>query len=108
VGRRVLVERREWFDNAQVAALRAAGKEIRQCTGPRRKAGLTCPLVTSGRCRLAEEADVIVSLLPADDPDCAAVLTAHQRCWPHLLAGSMDAGLADIPAPTDIPRPTAG
>jgi len=51
---------------------------------------------------------MIASLLPADDPDCAAVLAAHQRCWPHLLAGSMDAGPAHIPPPTDIPCPAAG
>ena len=85
-GRRVLVERRSWFDDRQVAALRSAGQDIRQCTGPLRRVGRTCPLVTSGRCRLAEEADVIVSLLPAGEPDCAAVLAAHRRLWPHRLA----------------------
>ncbi len=85
-GQRVLVERRSWFDDQQVAALRATGKEIRQCTGPLHRVGRTCPLVTSGRCRLAEGADVIVSLLPAGEPDCAAVLAAHRRLWPHRLA----------------------
>jgi len=73
-GRRVLVERRGWSDDGQVAALRSASKEVRQCSGPLRKAGSACSLVASGRCRLAEEAEVIVSLLPAGDPDCAAVL----------------------------------
>jgi GNAT superfamily N-acetyltransferase len=86
VGRRVLVERRSWFDNQQVAALRAAGKDVRQCAGPLRSAGRGCPLVTSGQCRLAEEADLIVSLLPAGEPDCAEVLAAHRRHWPHRLA----------------------
>jgi hypothetical protein len=85
-GQRVLVERRSWFDDQQVAALRSAGKDIRQCTGPLHRVGRTCPLVTSGRCRLAEGADVIVSLLPAGEPDCAAVLAAHRRLWPHRLA----------------------
>jgi L-amino acid N-acyltransferase YncA len=85
-GQRVLVERRSWFDDQQVAALRSAGEDIRQCTGPRHRAGRTCPLVASGRCRLAEGADVIVSLLPAGEPDCAAVLAAHRRLWPHRLA----------------------
>jgi RimJ/RimL family protein N-acetyltransferase len=85
-GQRILVERRGWFDDRQVAALRSAGQEVRQCTGPLQRIGRVCPLVTSGRCRLAEEADVIVSLLPADDPDCAAVLAAHRRLWPHRLA----------------------
>ena len=85
-GRRVLVERRSWFDDRQVAALRSAGHDIRQCTGPLHRVGRTCPLVTSGRCRLAEGADMIVSLLPAGEPDCAAVVAAHRRLWPHRLA----------------------
>jgi len=85
-GRRVLVERRSWFDNQQVAALRSAGNDVRQCTGPRRETGRACPLVTSGHCRLAEEADLIVSLLPGDEPDCTAVLAAHRRRWPHRVA----------------------
>src|SRR5215472_1338106 len=38
-GQRVLVERRSWFDNQQVAALRSAGNDVRQCTGPRRETG---------------------------------------------------------------------
>ena len=86
-GRRVLVERRSWFDDRQVAALRSAGNDVRQCTGPRRETGRDCPLVTSGRCRLAEEADLIVSLLPGDEPDCTAVLAAHRRRWPRRIDG---------------------
>jgi L-amino acid N-acyltransferase YncA len=85
-GRRVLVERRGWFDDAQVAALRSAGKDVRQCTGPARHAGRPCPLVASGDCRLAAEADLIVSLLPQDEPDCAAVLAAHRSRWPQRLS----------------------
>jgi L-amino acid N-acyltransferase YncA len=85
-GRRALVERRNWFDDQQVAALRAAGNDVRQCTGPRRETGRACPLVTSGHCRLAEQADLIVSLLPGDEPDCTAVLAAHRRRWPHRVA----------------------
>jgi ABC-type branched-subunit amino acid transport system ATPase component len=85
-GRRVLVERRGWVDDDHVAALRSAAKDVRQCPGPSREAGRACPLVTSGRCRLAEEADLIVSRLPATDPDCAAVLAAHRRRWPRRLA----------------------
>jgi GNAT superfamily N-acetyltransferase len=85
-GQRVLVESRSWFDDERVTALRLAGKDLRQCTGPLREAGRACPLVTSGQCRLAEEAELIVSLLPDGDPDCAAVLAAHRRRWPHLLA----------------------
>lgn len=85
-GRRVLVERRSWFDDQQVAALRSAGNDVRQCTGPRRDTGRACPLVTSGHCRLAEEADLIVSLFPGGEPDCTAVLAAHRRHWPHRVA----------------------
>jgi hypothetical protein len=84
-GQRVLVERRSWFDDRRVTALRSAGYDVRQCTGP--LAGRTCSLVTSGQCRLAEEADLIVSLLPDGDPDCAAVLAAHRRRWPDRLSG---------------------
>jgi RimJ/RimL family protein N-acetyltransferase len=84
-GQRVLVERRNWFDDQQVAALRSAGNDVRQCTGPLHQVR-TCPLVSSGQCRLAEQADRIVSLLPQDEPGCAAVLAAHQRHWPHRLA----------------------
>jgi GNAT superfamily N-acetyltransferase len=83
-GRRILVERRGWFANRQVAALRAAGHHVRQCAGPGPEHA--CPLVEEGRCRLAEGADRIVSLLPADDPDCAAVTAAHQRLWPGKVA----------------------
>lgn len=85
-GQRVLVERRGWFDDERVTALRSAGTDVRQCTGPLPTAGRTCPLVTAGQCRLAEEAELIVSMLPDGDPDCAAVLTAHRRRWPHRLA----------------------
>jgi GNAT superfamily N-acetyltransferase len=85
-GRRVLVEQRGWFDSPAVAALRAAGNDIRLCTGPRSHGGGDCALVATGECRLAAEADEIICLLPAGDPDCAAVLAAHQRHWPHLLS----------------------
>ena len=84
-GQRVLVERRSWFDDQQVAALRSAGNDVRQCTGPLHRVR-TCPLVSSGQSRLAEAGGLIVSLLPQDEPDCAAVLAAHQRHWPHRLA----------------------
>ena len=85
-GQRVLVERRGWFDDSQVAAMRSAGQDVRQCTGPSAQAGRPCLLLASGRCRLAEEADVIVSRLPADEPGCAEVLAAHRRLWPQRLA----------------------
>lgn len=85
-GRRVLVERRNWFADRTVAALRAQGYHVRQCRGPDRRSGRACPLVEEGRCRLAEEADQIVPLLPGDDDACAAVTEAHRRLWPAKLA----------------------
>jgi GNAT superfamily N-acetyltransferase len=85
-GPRILVERRGWFADRRVAALRAEGHEVRQCTGPDRRSGRACPLVGEGRCRLAEEADRIVTLLPGDDADCIAVTEAHRRRWPGKLA----------------------
>jgi GNAT superfamily N-acetyltransferase len=85
---RVLVEQHGWFDGPVVGALRAAGYDIRRCAGPRSRAGRGCTLVETGECRLAEEADQILYLLPAGDPDCAAVLAAHRRHWPQLLASS--------------------
>jgi L-amino acid N-acyltransferase YncA len=84
-GRRVLVERRSWFDDAEVAALRSAGMDVRQCTGPLQHPGRACPLISSGLCRIAEEADLIVARLPADEFECAAVLAAHRRRWPAKL-----------------------
>ncbi|HTT55279.1 MAG TPA: GNAT family N-acetyltransferase [Streptosporangiaceae bacterium] len=89
-GRRVLVERRGWFEDARNAALRAAGYEVRQCPGPLQQAGRPCPLLTAGTCRLAEQADQIVSGLPPGDPECAAVLAEHQRRWPGKLAAPGD------------------
>lgn len=85
-GPRVLVEQRSWFDSERVAALRSAGHQVRLCLGPRHSTGRGCPLVTSGSCRLAEEADLIVALLPSEDVECAAVLEAHRRLWPRRLA----------------------
>ncbi|HUZ56831.1 MAG TPA: GNAT family N-acetyltransferase [Streptosporangiaceae bacterium] len=85
-GQRILVEQRSWFDGDRVAALRSGGNVVRVCLGPRGSTGRGCPLVSSGVCRLAEEADVIVALLPREDADCAAVLDAHQRLWCRRLA----------------------
>ena len=47
-GQRVLVEQRGWFDSERVEALRSAGYDVRQCTGPRRQTGRTCPLLYLG------------------------------------------------------------
>ncbi|HEX9033533.1 MAG TPA: GNAT family N-acetyltransferase [Streptosporangiaceae bacterium] len=85
-GRRVLVEQRGMFESERTASMRQNGDDVRQCLGPRRGTGHACPLLESGRCRLAEEADLIVALLPSDDEDCARVLQAHRQRWPERLA----------------------
>jgi ribosomal protein S18 acetylase RimI-like enzyme len=75
-GRRVLVESNSVWDDPATAAVREAGLEVRGCLGPA-SGHLTCPLLRSGRCRLAEEADVIACLLSADDPVCREVARLH-------------------------------
>lgn len=81
-GHRILIERRGWFDNGRFDALQARGHEVRLCQGPDPQSRRPCPLVTNGRCRLAEDADAIVTLLPDGDPGCLAVAEAHRRLWP--------------------------
>jgi GNAT superfamily N-acetyltransferase len=90
---RILVESRSWFGSPEIAVLAATGAAVRRCPGPRRPSSLEisdarcgCPLVGSGRCRLAEEADEIVDLLPDTVPECAAIRTEHERRWPQRLA----------------------
>lgn len=85
-GQRILVERRAWHDDQRTAALRAAGHTIRQCAGPDQRAGRYCPLVATGQCQLAAQADRIECLLPADDPGSRAVAEAHRSRWPDKLA----------------------
>ena len=87
-GRRVVVEQRGWFGNERVEALRSAGYDVRQCTGPgpRRQAGRACPLLASGHCRLVEQADLIVPMFSSEDEDYAPVLEYHRRHWPGRLA----------------------
>lgn len=85
-GRRVLVEHVSFWDPPGTADLRAAGFEVRQCPGPRRGTAQTCPLVVSGRCRLAQEADLIACLLPEDDPSCREVVRHHAARRPARLA----------------------
>lgn len=84
-GRRVLVEVSSLWDDRASAALREAGFDVRQCLGPRRGAAQTCPLVLSGRCRLAEEADVVACLLSEDDANCRQVAENHASQRPDRL-----------------------
>lgn len=82
--RRVLIEGGDWDGGDAEGTLRP-GDLVRRCLGPGRALRGRCPLITGGRCRLAESADVIVSRLP-DDPAGAAVMAAHGSRWPQRLA----------------------
>jgi L-amino acid N-acyltransferase YncA len=94
-GKRVLIEQRSWFDGDVAAAMRGDGNVVRVCLGPRSASGRPCPLLTTGGCRLAEQADLIVALLPAQDRDCAQVLGAHRRLWNSRLAPDTALSTAD-------------
>lgn len=90
-GRRVLVESGALWDDPATAAMRAAGFEIRQCLGPRRGPAQTCPLLTLGRCRLAEGADMLACLLPSHDANAREVAEAHRaRRRDRLVATSVE------------------
>jgi GNAT superfamily N-acetyltransferase len=96
--RRILVESRSWFGSPEISHLSATGAAVRRCPGPRRPSsiGVTppscgCPLVMSGVCRLAEDADEIVDLLPDTVPECAEIRLAHEFRWPERLHAEQSA-----------------
>ena len=82
---RVLVESRSWWEMAQVAALRRAGYQVRQCQGPRAQTRQPCPLLADGECPLVAGADIVACLLPESDADCRAVAESHRGQRPHRL-----------------------
>lgn len=78
------------------AAVRAAGFDVRTCSGPH--ADGDCPVLQGGRCPLAADADAVVLLLPFDDPHTAALKVAHERSGVVLV----------VPDPATTPNePTA-
>jgi GNAT superfamily N-acetyltransferase len=83
-GRRVLIESRGLWEDAQTTALRVAGFEVRRCPGPSH-GPRSCPLLSLGRCRLVEESDFVACLLPESDPDCRAVADKHAVHRPDRL-----------------------
>ncbi len=102
---RVLVEARGRAEHPSTTALRKAGFDVRQCTGPGRR-GRVCPVLALGRCRLFEEADLVACLLP-DDEDCAGIEDLHVKTHPaRLVARSLEewrdasASLASSPTAT--------
>jgi GNAT superfamily N-acetyltransferase len=88
---RVLVEAPGLLERSITTRLRAAGYDVRQCGGPT-AAGRRdpCPVLAQGRCRLAQDADAIICLLPEDDDDSRAIVSSHALHRP----GSLAAGLA--------------
>jgi hypothetical protein len=78
---RVLVENPD-FGFAAERVFEAAGYNVAVCGGPERLRGHRCPLVTEGRCALAEGADVIVHSLNPARPEHAAVLRALRARHP--------------------------
>lgn len=87
---RVLVEARGRAEHPSTTALRDAGFDVRQCTGPGRGRDQVCPVVALGRCRLFEEADVVAHLLP-DTEDCREIEQLHVQTHPgRLVARSLD------------------
>jgi RimJ/RimL family protein N-acetyltransferase len=96
---RVLVESGSLFDDAATEELRAAGYDVRRCLVGR--GGRSCPLVRLGRCRLAEEADVVACLVPTGEgPQIAARHAAAQ----HLAAGSMPEWRHAVPGLVEAAR----
>jgi L-amino acid N-acyltransferase YncA len=85
---RVLVESAGRGEHPSTKALRDAGFDVRQCTGPGRGRGQTCPILALGRCRLFEEADLVAYLLPDDDEECAEIGQRHTSTHPDRLVAT--------------------
>jgi GNAT superfamily N-acetyltransferase len=84
---RVLVEAPGGREHPITTSLREAGYAVRQCGGPGRGRRDPCPLLSTGHCRLAEEADLILCLLPGTGAHDRAVAEAHAADRPDRLWG---------------------
>lgn len=78
---RVLVEvaGRRW---AGERAAEAAGLATAMCAGPSVRGDHGCPVLSGGRCPLADEADAIIVLLDPDDERTARLVRAHREQSP--------------------------
>lgn len=78
---RVLVEvaGRRW---AGEPAAEAAGLATAMCAGPAVRGDHECPVLSGGRCPLADEADAIIVLLDPDDERTAQLVRAHREQSP--------------------------
>lgn len=74
---RVLVESDSFFGDVMDESIRALGYAALRCP----RLGRPCPMVTSGRCSLAESADLIVVSSRLEE-DQLPVLKAHHRLHP--------------------------
>lgn len=81
-GPRVLVENPDFgIGYSMERLLIERGYDVAVCEGPDCNQARRCPLVATGECDLAANADVIVHSLNLDRPDHAAVLQAlRERC----------------------------
>ncbi|HET8617031.1 MAG TPA: GNAT family N-acetyltransferase [Actinomycetales bacterium] len=82
---KVLVETPGLAEHAITTALRSAGYDVRQCGGPTSGRREPCPLLDSGRCRLAQDADAIICLLP-EGGESSAIVASHALHRPESLA----------------------
>lgn len=91
-GKKVLVEVHGMAEHPITTSLRAAGFDVRQCAGPSPGRREPCPLLVGGRCRLADEADAIICLLPEGDDESRAVVSSHALRRPDSLAAGLAIG----------------
>jgi len=91
---RVLVEHEDGaVRSVAEKILREAGYDVAVCGGPTTFRRARCPVVTTGRCALAEGSDVIVHALNPDRPLNASVLQALKDRYP------------ETPVVVEIPEP---
>jgi hypothetical protein len=91
-GRRVLVEATggRWSGERR---LREAGFQVAVCSGPTsRSPGDPCPLLVGEPCALVDGADVVVHLLPSDEPAHRGVAAALPTDGPEVLITPSDEG----------------
>ena len=91
---RILIDNRD--DGVQAAVtsfMETKGYDVSVCGGPEMLPRQRCPLVHDGFCPTAEQADVIVTSLPLDDPRNAEVLRSYRTTYP------------DTPIVVEIPKP---
>lgn len=93
---RVLVEHRDGaVQRVAERVLREGGYDVAVCGGPTAFRRACCPVVTTGRCAVAEEVDVIVHALNPDYPLNASVLQALKDRYP------------ETPIVVEVPDPAA-